>query len=105
MMSLPPDLDRLGEQLARAAGSTLAARRARRERRWRVAITAVVGALAFATLTPAALGPAVREIANTRLAAFTAPPPGCEHLRGEGYLMARCDAGKATVSHRPYAWR
>jgi hypothetical protein len=105
MTSLPPDLDRLGEQLARAAGSTVAARQARRERRRRVAITAVIGALAFATLTPAALGPAVRDIANTRLAAFTELPPGCEHLHGDGFLMPRCDAADAAVSHRPYAWR
>jgi hypothetical protein len=105
MMSLPPDLDRLGDQLARAAAGTLAARRARRERRARIATAGVVGALAFATLTPAALGPAVRDITTTRLASFTALPRGCEHLHGHAFLMERCDAAEAAVSHRPYAWR
>ena len=58
MASLPPDLDRLGDQLARAAAGTLAARRARTERRRRIALAGAVGALAFAALTPANMGQA-----------------------------------------------
>ena len=103
---LPPDLDRLGEQLARAAGTTIAVRRARRERRARIAIAAVIGALAFATLMPGPLSPGMRGLDSaTRLASVTGPPPGCEHMHGEGFLLPRCDAAEAAVSHRPYAWR
>jgi hypothetical protein len=104
MAFLPPDLDRLGEQLARAAGDTLAARRMRREQRLRVAFVAVIGALAFAAFTPADLGHAVHEISGADLVSATIPT-GCEHARGGGYMMPRCAAAAAAVPHRPYAWR
>jgi hypothetical protein len=104
MASLPPDLDRLGDQLARAAASTLAARRARTERRLRIALAGVIGAIAFAALTPAQMGHGVRVIAGTKLASATIPR-GCEHARGAGYMLPRCAAAHAAVSHRPYVWR
>jgi hypothetical protein len=104
MASLPPDLDRLGDQLARAATGTLAARRARTERRVRIALAGVIGALAFAALTPADMGQGVRVIAGTQLASATIPG-GCEHPRGSGYMLPRCAAAAAAVPHRPYAWR
>lgn len=106
MASLPPDLERLGEQLAAAAGRTLADRRRRRERTWRLAIAGVVGALSFAALTPADLGPAIRVLAGTPIAAAgESYPPGCDHPRGAGFMLPRCEAADAAVSHRPYAWR
>jgi len=104
MASLPPDLDRLGDQLARAAGDTLAARRRRSEQRRRVALAVVVGALAFAALTPADLGRGIRELTATQLVAAEIPR-ACEHARGSGYLPSRCAAAQAAVPHRPYAWR
>jgi hypothetical protein len=104
MASLPPDLDRLGDQLARAAGDTLAARRLRREQRLRVALAAVIGALAFAAFTPADLGQAVRELGGAQLVSATLPV-GCEHAHGPGYMLPRCAAAQAAVPHRPYAWR
>jgi hypothetical protein len=104
MAFLPPDLDRLGDQLARAAGNTLAARRARREQRLRVALAAVIGALAFAALTPANLGQAVHELGGVALVSATIPA-GCEHAHGDGYMLPRCAAAQAAVPHRPYAWR
>jgi hypothetical protein len=104
MGSLPPDLDRLGDQLTRAAGDTLAARRLRTERRARVALAAAIGALTFAALTPADLGQAVRGFTGVPLVSATVPR-GCDHPHGPGFMLPRCDAARAAVSHRPYAWR
>jgi hypothetical protein len=104
MASLPPDLDRLGDQLARAAGDTLAARRLRTERRARVALAAAIGALTFGALTPADLGRAVRDLTGVPLVAATVPR-GCDHAHGLGFRLARCRDAQAAVSHRPYAWR
>jgi hypothetical protein len=103
MGPLPPDLDRLGDQLTRAAGDTLA-RRLRTERRARVALAGVIGALTFAALTPANLGNGVRSLTGVRLVS-AAIPHGCEHLRGPGFMLPRCGAAAAAVPHRPYAWR
>jgi hypothetical protein len=104
MASLPPDLDRLGDQLARAAASANAARRARTERRLRVALAGVIGALAFAAFTPADMGHGMRVVTGTQFASMTGPR-GCEHARGSGYMLPRCAAAVAAVPHRPYAWR
>jgi hypothetical protein len=102
MATMPPDLDRLGEQLASAAGRTMDRRR-RREQRRRLTVAGLVGAIAFAALTPAQLGPAIRDLTRTPLAA--AEPPGCDHSRGSGFMLPRCYTATAAVPHRPYAWR
>jgi hypothetical protein len=105
---LPPDLQRLGDELTGAAARTAAAARLRREGRRRLAITATLGALVFATLTPAALGPAHR---NVRLAgalpAAGFAPPGCDHPRGARFMLPACEAAieLPIQRHRPYAWR
>jgi|ERR671931_2600372 hypothetical protein len=104
MAFLPPDLDRLGEQLTRAAGDTLAARRLRAERRARVALAAAIGALAFVALTPADLGRGVHDLTSVPLVSATIPS-GCDHSRGPGFRLPRCGDARAAVSHRPYAWR
>jgi hypothetical protein len=102
MVPLPPDLERLGEQLAAAAESTRDRRRQRAEQRRRLAIAGVVGAIALAVLTPGQLGPAIREFT---LANATVIPPGCETPRGSGFMLARCEPARAARPHRPYAWR
>lgn len=104
METLPPDLDRLGDQLASAAAGTLERRRRRREQRRRLATAGVVGAIAFAALTPAELGPAIHNLTAAGLAS-AAEPPGCEHSRGPGFMLKRCEAATAAEPHRPYAWR
>jgi hypothetical protein len=103
-MAMPPDLDRLGEQLASAAGRTMEQRRWRRERRRRLATAGLVGAMAFAALTPAELGPAIRGLTGSPLAAAS-QRPWCEHPRGAGFMLARCQTAAPAVPHRPYAWR
>jgi hypothetical protein len=107
MASMPPDLDRLGEQLASAAGQTLAKRRRRSEQRRRMTIAGLLGAVAFATMTPASLGPAIRDFAGASLATAATEyvPPGCERPHGSGFMLSRCEPAQAAVPHRPYAWR
>jgi hypothetical protein len=95
MADLPPDLARLGDDLV--AATTRAAER--RERRRRVAVAVAVGALAFAALTPAGLGPAQRQLALVE-ASFA--PPGCDHPRGARFTMAACR--QATIVRHPKPW-
>jgi hypothetical protein len=105
---LPPDLERLGDELTGAAARTAAAARLRREGRRRLAITATLGALVFATLTPAALGPAhrtVRLAGALPAAGFAAP--GCDQPHGARFMLPACEAAieLPMQRHRPYAWR
>jgi hypothetical protein len=95
-VGLPPELDRLGDRLVAAARRTSA----RRERRRRFAVVAVVGALAFAGLTPASLDPAHRAL-QTAGAADRFPALACDHARGTKFTLAGCEG--AMVLHRPYA--
>jgi hypothetical protein len=103
MTSLPPDLDRLGERLARAAGQTAEARRRRHERRRRVATAGAIGAVAFAVLTPGPLAPGMRNLAGACLAGEDLAPLGCDHPRGPQVRLPACE--EPMVLHRPYAWR
>jgi hypothetical protein len=80
---LPPDLDRLGDHLAAAARR----KTIRRERRRRLAVAGIVGALAFGALNPAALDPSQRDVFVLRASAEQFVQPG------DG----------AMVLHRPYA--
>ena len=95
-VGLPPELDRLGDRLVAAARRTSA----RRERRRRFAVAGVIGALAFAALTPASLDPAHRPF-QTAAAAERFAPQGCDQPRGARFTMASCEG--AMVLHRPYA--
>lgn len=92
---LPPDLARLGDDLLGAARRATA----RRAQQRRFATAVVVGALAFAAVTPAPLGLAQRE--PTFLAERFARP-GCDHPRGARFTMAACDP---RVLNRPVAWQ
>jgi hypothetical protein len=103
MAFLPPDLDRLGDRLATAAATTRDKRRRRAELRQRLAVAGVLGAIAFAVLTPATLAPATRPFA---LADAVVAPPGCDTPRGpDGFMLKRCEPAQAAQPHRPYAWR
>jgi hypothetical protein len=97
MTDLPPDLARLGDELFAAAGRAAE----RRERRRRFAVAACVGALAFAVMTPASLGPAQREV--TFLAEASFAPPGCDHPRGARFTMlASCERAVPTRHAKPW---
>jgi hypothetical protein len=103
MGTLPPDLDRLGEQLAGAAGDTIAAQRRRAERRRRVARAGVIGAVAFAVLTPGPLGSGMRDLSGAGLAGAQFESLGCDHPRGAKFRLPSCDS--RMVLYRPYAVR
>jgi hypothetical protein len=100
MSDLPPDLARLGDDLV--AGATRAT--ARRERRRRFAIAVTGGALAFAALTPAALGPAQREVIFADTAAVRTTAPGCDHPRGARFTMLASCRGVTVVNRNPKPW-
>jgi hypothetical protein len=101
--TLPPDLDRLGQQLAGAAGSTLAARRRRAERRRRIALAAVAGVLTLVVLTPGRLGTGVHELGHANLVGAGVEQIGCEDSHGRSFILPTCDG--PMVLRRPYAWR
>jgi hypothetical protein len=90
---LPPDLSRLGDDLQAAAERSLDARRRRADRARRPGV-AMVAALIFAALTPAALGPADRFPALVVVdAAETFPPPPCDRPSGASFRPACLTAG------------
>jgi hypothetical protein len=95
MVELPPDLARLGDELARAASR----RNARRARRRRIAAAVAAGAAAFVAFTPAALDPAQRPLTLASTAEVAGP--GCDHPRGARFTMVACEG--PMVLHRPYA--
>ena len=95
MVELPPELARLGDELARAARR----KHARRERQRRIAAAAVAGAAAFVAFTPAALDPAQRPLSLASTASYA--EPGCDHPRGARFTMVACEG--PMVLHRPYA--
>jgi hypothetical protein len=101
---LPRDLDALGDRLTAAVARRRDQGRRSAERRRRLAIAAVAGAVALATLTPAPLGPAQRHL----MLASTVPatPLGCDKPRGARLRLPACPAEQPTVPRRPaYAWR
>jgi hypothetical protein len=108
---LPPDLDRVGDALTAGAARSLAARQRRNALLGRLAVAGIGGALAFAALTPAALGPAQRThgtlellLARTDPAAQIAVPRGCDEPRGGRVTLAACVTGEPMVLSRPRRW-
>jgi hypothetical protein len=107
---LPPDLDRLGDQLAAATRRAAAARRRRVAAAGRLATTAAAAALAFAVLGPGVLSKG-DGIGPLQLASSTAwAPVACDQPRGATFRAARpCGSPGATdaspVLFRRYAER
>ena len=100
--TLPPDLDRLGQQLAGAAGTTLAARRRRAERRRRIALAAVAGVLAIVVLTPGSLDSGQRDLGRNLVGAGV-EPVGCWDSPVRSFVLPACEG--PMVLYRPYAVR
>jgi peptidoglycan/LPS O-acetylase OafA/YrhL len=87
MIVLPEDLERLGDALAVAAE-----RRVRARRRRRLARAGVVGALAFAALTPGTLGGAQQQLDVLQFAAAPGPvyvATACGQPRGARFTPPR----------------
>ena len=94
MVELPPDLARVGDELTGAARRATA----RRERRRRIAAVAAIGAASFIAFTPAALGPAQRELTFAEHLA----PMACDQPRGAAFTLVACD--RPMILNRSAAW-
>jgi hypothetical protein len=100
-MALPPDLSRIGDELAAAASRSLRTRH-RRALAGRAAVTAVAAALALAALAPARLGTAQGGSAGglgATVLASTTVHAGCDQLRGAQPRPPACVAAPA-VEHQ-----
>jgi hypothetical protein len=91
MTELPPDLSRLGDELARAAARRAVERRRRRDRLARLAATGVAAVLAMAVLFPAAIDRAGSGAQTFRSAAARViyVPSACAQPRGATFAAAR----------------
>jgi len=98
---LPPDLARLGDQLATATARARA--RARRKSRMaRMGVTGAVAALAVAVLAPGALHPgdSARQLAIAS-ASVIYRPAACDQPRGATFAAARPCAAPGTTDATP----
>jgi hypothetical protein len=103
---LPPDLERVGDEIVAAAARDLAARRHRRGLAARTAGTVIAAVLAGAVLLPAALGPSTRGplLARTAPLGFVpAQPTACDQPGGRVTLPA-CLASDPVRIGRPRRW-
>jgi hypothetical protein len=102
---LPPDLERVGDDLVAAAERSLAARGARRRLIGRTAATSLVALAALTALVPAALGPANR---GDGVIMVEVQPPGlpaaCDLPRGARLALPACAAGEPIRLGRPRRW-
>ena len=98
---LPPDLARLGDQLA-AATARAGARERRKMRLVRVGITGAAAALALAVFAPGALHPTdgTRTLAIAA-AGSTYRPMACDQPRGATFAAARPCAAPGTTDATP----
>jgi hypothetical protein len=106
---LPPDLDRVGEDLVAGASRQIAARQHRRALATRMAGTAVAALLAGAVLLPAALGPSTRNGASVlfaRTVVLDAPalPAACDQPHGGRLRLAACATADPMRIGRPRRW-
>jgi hypothetical protein len=92
-MVLPPDLSRLGDELAAAAARSIAARRHRRSVLGRGMATTIAAILTVAVLSPAALGPGQRMPLiggdHSALASLSVDR-GCDQPRGQRFGLPAC---------------
>ena len=98
---LPPDLARLGDQLATATARARA--RARRNARMaRLGVTGAVAAMAVAVLAPGALHPgdSARQLAIAS-ASVVYRPAACDQPRGATFAAARPCAAPGTTDATP----
>jgi hypothetical protein len=107
-MHLPPDLERVGDDLAAAAARALAARRRRRRLLARIASTAGAALVAAAWLVPGALGPAGRasDLLLARAPTIETPglPVACDQPRGGRLALPACATGEPIRVGRPRRW-
>jgi hypothetical protein len=91
MTELPPDLARLGDELARATERRAAEQRRRRDRVARLAATGAAAVIAMAVLFPSAIDRAGSggESPASASARVTYIPNACDQPRGATFVAAR----------------
>jgi hypothetical protein len=100
--SLPPDLARLGDELARATAASAGAERRRARRVRRLAATGLATAAAFAMLAPAALQRSDRTpFQLAAAAAIGYHPTACERPRGGTFAAVRPCASPGSTDVEP----
>jgi len=97
---LPPDLARLGDQLA-AATARAGARRRRNARLARLGVTGAAAALALGVFAPGALHPSDSARTLAIAAATTYHPIACDQPRGATFAAARPCAAPGTTDATP----
>jgi hypothetical protein len=102
---LPPDLSRLGAELAAATDRAVGERRLRRARLLRLGACGLAAVLALGALPPSRLGPADRAAPPVQLALTATPvgfaPRACDQPRGARFGLPGCPAPIRTVVRRP----
>ena len=98
---LPPDLARLGDQLA-VATTRAGARRRRHRRMARLGLTGAAAALALGVFAPGALHPSdsARTLAIAA-ASVSFKPTACDQPRGATFAAARPCAAPGTTDATP----
>jgi hypothetical protein len=86
---LPPELARLGDELAAATARSAEADRRRTTVRKRFAVTTAAALLALAALAPAQLQPGEGPVRLAAAAAIGYKPSGCDRPRGATFAAAR----------------
>jgi hypothetical protein len=101
--SLPPDLSRLGDELARATAARAAADRRRARSRRRLAVTAAATVLGFVALAPGTLqrgdGAGPVRLAAAAVAGYH--PTACDSPRGATFAAARPCASPGATDAEP----
>src|SRR3954452_10585680 len=92
-MTLPPELDRLGNSLTHATARAAARNRARRDRRRRIVGGLLAGLLVFAAVTPALLQSADQpDFLRSATSQRAEPAEVCDRPRGAGFhFQEACD--------------
>jgi hypothetical protein len=105
---LPPDLDRVGDDLVAAAALAIDRRGRRRRLIARAAGTGAAAMAALAWLVPATLGPAERShdmlLARSVSLVEPARPAACDLPRGGRPALPACQAGEPIPLGRPGRW-
>jgi hypothetical protein len=85
-MTMPPELDRLGNALTHATARAAARRRAAVDRRRRIAGGLLAGLLVFAAMTPSRLGQADQpQLLSLAVASDAAAAMICDRPRGQRF--------------------
>jgi hypothetical protein len=96
-MTLPPELDRLGNALTQARARAVARRRARLDRHRRIAGGLLAGLLVFAAMTPSKLGHADQpHLLRLAVASDASAAMICDQPRGQ-----RFHSTEACVDRQP----